>query len=129
MKRTRKNQLDSLINHTEDKKHKNILKTRGANPLIQSIEPKLKKMNPSRHVNEQNGLEPLLFIFIIATSFSTTSNHELGIVKSFSEYTCFLNNETSPENFILSIDGFPLNTNLLLPFSSNSVIYSDSINS
>ena len=29
MKRTRKNQLDSLINHTEDKKHKNILKTRG----------------------------------------------------------------------------------------------------
>ncbi len=65
MKRTRKNQLDSLINHTEDKKHKNIFKTRGSNPLIQSIEPKLKKMNTNRHVNDKNGLKPLLFIIVI----------------------------------------------------------------
>ena len=41
------------------------MKTRGSNPLIQSIEPKLKKMNANRHVNDKNGLKPLLFIVII----------------------------------------------------------------
>ena len=34
-------------------------------PLIQSIEPKLNKMNTNRHVNNKSGLKPLLFIVVI----------------------------------------------------------------